>query len=48
MLRSIVRGVRGHAPPRNFFYITVQFGAFWGVFLSDFIFIFFQKLPFFI
>ena len=27
----IARGVRGHAPPRNFFK-TVQFGAFWGVF----------------
>ena len=27
----IARGVRGHAPPRNFFK-TVQFGAFSGVF----------------
>ena len=42
-----VRGVRGHAPPRKFFKM-VQFGAFWCIFGSDFVFKKFQKLPFFI
>ena len=31
------RGVRGHAPPRKFFKM-VQFGAFWCIFGSDFVF----------
>ena len=30
-MSNVVRGVRGHAPPRKFFK-TVQFGAFQGVF----------------
>ena len=38
------RGDRGHAPPRNVFKI-VQFGDFWCIFGSDFV---FKKLPFFI
>ena len=41
------RGVWGHAPPRKFFKM-VQFGAFWYIFLSHFVFKKFQKLQFFI
>ena len=41
------RGVRGHAPLRIFFKI-VQFGPFWCIFGSDFVFKKFQKLLFFI
>ena len=40
-------GVRGHAPPRKFFQM-VQFGAFWCIFGSDFVFKKFQKLLLFI
>ena len=42
----IARGVRGHAPPKNFLK-TVQFGAFLGVF-DQILSLFFFKLPFFI
>ena len=41
------REVRGHAPQRKFFKM-VQFGAFWCIFGSEFVFKKFQKLPFFI
>ena len=41
------RGVLGHVLPRNFFKM-VQFGAFWCIFGSDFVFKKLQKLPFFI
>ena len=41
------RGVRGHAPQRKFFKM-VQFGAFWCIFGSDFVFKKLKKLPFFI
>ena len=41
------RGIRGHAPPRNFFKM-VQFGAFWCIFGSNFVFKKFQNLLFFI
>ena len=44
---ACARGVRRHAPPRKFFKM-VQFGAFWCIFRSDFVFKKFQKLPFFI
>ena len=30
--QEFATGVWGHAPPRKFFFITVQFGAFYGVF----------------
>ena len=43
----LARGVRGHVPPNFFFFLMVQFGAFWYIFRSDFVFKFFFKLPFF-
>ena len=47
MSRSFARGFGGMPPTRKFFKM-VQFGAFWCIFGSDFVFKKYQKLPFFI
>ena len=44
---ALLGGFGGMPPPRKFFKM-VQFGAFWCIFGSDFVFKKFQKLPFFI